>query len=164
MKSLKTLNLSENNINFINKNMLNSLESIECLDLSVKWIFHSIELGSSTFQPMKKLKSLKLNGNKIKLTGDCFEPLKDLRELEIADVDIITSEDYSIWKSLKNLEKIKLDNLKSPKHLPAYMLSEFVHLKELSMKSIYKSGTFQYYGEMLKSKREREKKFIKYKP
>ena len=110
LTALKSLNLSNNNLNIDHKEgeMIFRLENLEKLDLSFgdrnKFIKRELELNETTFERMTKLRVLNLSGNQIKLEGNCFQHLKQLKELNISNTDLKSNDDYDIFGCLKRLE------------------------------------------------------------
>ena len=126
VKNLKKLNLSNNNIKIIPKEII-ELRNLELLDLSG----NSINNFFSKLCSLKKLQVLNLNNNKIKSIPRQINNLGNLKNLQIANNKI--SKLPEEIKYLTSLQKINLSK-NSITNFP----TEILELKEL--KSIWLNG------------------------
>ncbi|XP_059059586.1 toll-like receptor 6, partial [Achroia grisella] len=139
---LKSLNLSLNTIHYINQEAFSSLESLIELDLS----HNNLSYINFSMNHMEKLSYLDLSHNKIRNTTK-FD-LKNLISLEVLDLsqNAITEIENQSFDDLSNLQILRLNNNLFTNLSNSLIFRNLVKLKTLDIMYtrtiIYKSETF----------------------
>lgn len=107
LSKLSLLNLSNNQLTFINTNLFSKLTNLRQLDLSNNLIMH---FKSHHFSDLVKLESLNLRGNKLKeLRSNVFRSNALLRFISIADNNqsVLYNQTFTHLSHLKTLDLSK---------------------------------------------------------
>lgn len=102
---LTSLNISRNQLIYLDPNIFSHMPLLERLDLS----YNFLQLDLDTFANLKRLRFLDLSGNRLgRLYPEVFKHLSDLDELNLS-ANRLCHITRSMWKGLGNLRKLFLN-------------------------------------------------------